>query len=152
MISPGQLRRYPLFGALNAEQLKAVSIISNEKAYAKDEVIFGENTLAGKLFVVIEGDVDLFYGGGGEGAIINAPVGSIAPGEIFGVSSLLEPYRYIDTAKTAKKSRVIEIEASALRALCEVDHHLGHSLLQQILHAALERLKYTQIELAAARA
>ena len=152
MISQARLRRYPLFGALNTEQLKAVSMISNEKEYTKDEVIFGENSSAGKLFVVVEGDLDLFYGGGGDGAIINAPVGSIAAGEIFGVSSMLEPYRYMDTAKAAKKTRLIEIEASALRALCEVDHHLAHALLQQILQAALERLKYTQIELAAARA
>ncbi len=151
MISYGHLRRYSLFGALNEEQIKAISMISDEKEFTKDDVIFRENSSASKLYVVVEGDVDLFYGGEGEGAIVNAPVGSIAPGEIFGVSSLLEPYRYIDTARAAKKTKVIEMEASALRALCEVDHHLGHALLQQILRAALERLKYTQIELAAAR-
>ncbi|MEW6030481.1 MAG: Crp/Fnr family transcriptional regulator [Chloroflexota bacterium] len=152
MISHAQLRQYPLFGALNAEQLKAISMVSSEKEFKKGEVVFQENTAASKLFVVVEGEVDLFYGGGGEGAIVDAPVGSIAPGEIFGVSSLLEPYRYIDTAKAAKKTKVIEMDSSALRALCAVDHHLGHELLQQILQAALERLKYTQIELAAARA
>ncbi len=151
MISHTQLRRYPLFGGLTAEQIKAISLIANEKTFAKDEVVFNENTPANKLYLVMEGDVDLLYGGGGEGAIVNAPVGSIAAGEIFGVSSLLEPFRYIDTAQAAKKTRVIELDASALRALCEVDHHLGHALLQQVLQAALERLKYTQIELAAAR-
>jgi len=152
MISYGRLRRYPLFGGLNEGQLKAIAMISNEREFAKDDVIFGENTTAGKMYIVVEGDVDLLYGGGGEGAIVDAPVGSIAAGEIFGVSSLLEPYRYIDTAKAAKKTKAIEVDASALRALCEVDHHLGHALLQQIFQAALERLKYTQIELAAARA
>jgi CRP-like cAMP-binding protein len=137
---------------LNDVQIKAIAMIAEEKSYPSEALIFPENTPAHRLYLVLEGDVDLLYSGGGEGAIANAPVGAIASGEIFGVSSLLKPYRYIDTAKCAKATRVIEIDANALRALCEVDHGLGHSLLSRILQAALERLKFTQIELAAARA
>jgi len=151
MVSPELLRRYPLFGALSDEQLRVVAMVSEEKSYPGGGVIFHENTPARKLYVVIDGDVDLLYSGGGEGAIVDAPVGSVASGEICGVSSLLEPYRYVDTAKCAKASRVIEIDANALRALCEVDHTLGHTVTRRILQAALERLRYTQIELAAAR-
>jgi CRP/FNR family cyclic AMP-dependent transcriptional regulator len=151
MVSPELLRRYPLFGALSDAQLRAIAMVAEEKSYPDEAVVFREDTPAGKLYVVIEGDVDLLYSGGGEGAIANAPVGSIASGEIFGVSSLLEPYRYIDTAKCARATNVIEIDAHALRALCEVDHKLGYSLVRHVLQAALERLKYTQIELAAAR-
>ncbi|MEW6404448.1 MAG: cyclic nucleotide-binding domain-containing protein [Chloroflexota bacterium] len=64
MISYGRLRRYPLFGALNEEQLRAIAMISREKEFAKDEVIFGENAEAAKMYLVVDGDVDLFYGGG----------------------------------------------------------------------------------------
>jgi CRP-like cAMP-binding protein len=151
MVSPELLRRYPLFGALSDAQLRAIAMVAEEKSYPDEAVVCSEDTPAGKLYVVIEGDVDLLYSGGGEGAIANAPVGSIASGEIFGVSSLLEPYRYIDTAKCARATSVIEIDANALRALCEVDDKLGYSLVRRVLQAALERLKYTQIELAAAR-
>jgi CRP-like cAMP-binding protein len=152
MVSPELLRRYPLFGSLNDEQIKAIAMISNEKSFSPTGIVFQENTNANKLYIVVEGDVDLMYSGGGEGAIANAPVGSIASGEVFGVSSLLGPFRYIDTAQCAKATTVIEIDANALRALCEVDHHMGYALMHLLLQAALERLKYTQIELASARA
>ncbi|HLF26531.1 MAG TPA: cyclic nucleotide-binding domain-containing protein [Anaerolineae bacterium] len=152
MISPELLRRYPVFGPLSDEQLKAIAMVSEEKSYPQTGIVFREDTPANKLYVVIEGDVDLLYSGGGEGALVNAPVGSIASGEVFGVSSLLEAYRYIDTAQCAKMTRLIEIDADALRALCEADRELAYSLTQRIFQAALERLKYTQIELAATRA
>lgn len=151
MVSPELLRRYPLFGQLKDEQLKAIAMIAEEKSFGDGAIVFQENTPAGKLYLITDGEVDLLYSGGGEGAIANAPVGSIAVGEIFGVSALLEPYRYIDTAKCTKTTRTIEIDANALRALCEVDHDMSHSLLHRVLQAAVERLKYTQIELAAAR-
>lgn len=152
MISLEVLRRYPLFGALKDEQLKAIAMVAEEKSYPNGAMIFQENCPANRLYLVIDGDIDLLYSGGGEGAIAHAPVGAIASGEILGVSSWLEPYRYIDTARCAKETRVIEIDANTLRALCEVDPMLDRSLTRQILQAALERLRYTQIELAAARA
>ena len=152
MISPERLRRYPLFESLNDEQLKAIAMISEERSFPKEAIVHQENIPANKLYILVDGDVDLLYSGGGEGAIADAPVGSIAPGDVFGVSSLLEPYRYIDTAKCAKATKLIEIDAAALRALSEVDHDLGYTLTRHVLQAALERLKYTQIELAAARA
>lgn len=151
MISPELLRRYPLFGLLNDGQQKALAMISAERSYQAGEVIHRENSPASRLYVVISGEVDLLYSGGGEGAITFAPVGSIAPGEVFGVSSLLEPFSYFDTAKAARDTQLIEIDTTALRALVEVDHDLGFFLTRQFLQAALERLKYTQIELAAVR-
>ncbi|MCK7475816.1 MAG: hypothetical protein MZV49_25285 [Rhodopseudomonas palustris] len=51
-----------------------------------------------------------------------------------------------DTACTA-----IKIEANALRDLIEKDHDLGYALTRQIARYALERLAYTQAQLAARR-
>jgi CRP-like cAMP-binding protein len=104
------------------------------------------------LFLLLEGDVDLIFSGGGEGAIVNALVGSIAPGEVLGVSSMIEPFKFISSAKSTTAIKVIEIDSSALRALCEVDAKMGYALMRNIATAVLERLKYTQVELAAARA
>jgi len=47
---------------------------------------------------------------------------------------------------------VIEIDALALRALMAADQKLGFALMSNTAQAVLERLKYTQVELAAARA
>ena len=152
MISPELLRRYPYFAQLTDEQLKAIAMIAEEKNYAKGVLLLKENCSASKLILLVEGDVDLIYSGGGEGAISNALVGSIAPGEILGVSSLIEPYTFISSARTTMPVKVIEIDALALRALMAADQKLGFALMSNTAQAVLERLKYTQVELAAARA
>jgi CRP/FNR family cyclic AMP-dependent transcriptional regulator len=152
MISPEILRRYPFFGMLSDEQLKAIAMISEEKSLPKDTLLVKENSPASKLYLLLEGDVDLIYSGGGEGAISNALVGSIAPGEMLGVSSLIEPYIFISSARATMPVKVVEIDGAAVRALMQLDHQLGYALMRNVASAVLERLKYTQVELAAARA
>jgi len=152
MISPELLRRYPFFSLLNESQLKAIAMITDERTYPKDTILFKENTPATKLCLLLEGDIDLVYSGGGEGAIVNALVGSIAPGEVLGVSSMIEPYRFISSVRATVPIKVLEIDSIALLALCEVDTKMGYALMSNIATAVLERLKFTQVELAAARA
>jgi len=152
MVSYELLRRYPFFGPLTEVQLKAIAMIAEEKTFPKDTYLLKENMAANRLWLLVEGDMDLIYSGGGEGAVANILVGSIAPGEVLGVSSMIEPYKFISTAKSTTSITVIEIDANALRALMEVDCKLGYTLMRNIAQAVLERLKYTQVELAAARA
>ncbi len=152
MISPELLRRYPFFASLNDDQLKALATIAEEKTYPKDTLLVKENAPANKLALLLEGDVDLIFSGGGEGAISNALVGSIAPGEVYGVSSLIEPYTFISSVRAIMPVKVVELDGAALRALMEVDARLAAALMRNIAAAVLERLKYTQVELAAARA
>ncbi|MBI4730721.1 MAG: cyclic nucleotide-binding domain-containing protein [Chloroflexi bacterium] len=152
MVSSELLRRYPFFALLTDEQLRAMALVSEEKTYPKETLLLKENTAANKLILLLEGDVDLIYSGGGEGAISNALVGSIAPGEMLGVSSLIEPYTYISSARATVPVKVVEIDGPAVRALMQVDKLLGYALMRNVSAAVLERLKYTQVELAAARA
>jgi CRP-like cAMP-binding protein len=152
MISVELLRRNPFFALLTEDQLKAIAMVAEEKTYPKETLLVKENTPATKLILLMEGDVDLVYSGGGEGAISNALVGSIAPGEMLGVSSLIEPYIYISSARATVTTKVVEIDGAAVRALMQVDKLLGYALMRNVAAAVLERLKYTQVELAAARA
>jgi CRP/FNR family transcriptional regulator, cyclic AMP receptor protein len=152
MVSPELLRRYPFFASLDEKQLEAIAEISQEKSHPKGTLLVKENTNATILALLMEGDIDLIFSGGGEGAISNALVGSIAPGEVYGVSSLIEPYRYTATAKATLPVKVIEVDGLALRALVEKDWKLGCIMMRNVAIAVLERLRYTQVELAAARA
>jgi CRP/FNR family transcriptional regulator, cyclic AMP receptor protein len=152
MISPELLRRYPFFASLDEKQLDAIAMITQEKSYPKGTLLVKENTNASVLALLIEGDIDLIFSGGGEGAITNALVGSIAPGEVYGVSSLIEPYRYTASVKATMPVSVLEIDGQALRTLVEKDPKMGYIVMRNVAIAVLERLKYTQVELAAARA
>ncbi|MGA2489453.1 MAG: Crp/Fnr family transcriptional regulator [Anaerolineales bacterium] len=152
MVSPELLRRYPFFALLDEQQLEALAMITQEKSYPKGALLVKENTPASIMALLIEGDIDLIYSGGGEGAISNALVGSIAPGEPYGVSSLIEPYRYTATAKATLPVKVLELDGLALRAMVEKDPKMGCIMMRNVAIAVLERLRYTQVELAAARA
>jgi CRP/FNR family cyclic AMP-dependent transcriptional regulator len=152
MVSPELLRRYPFFASLDEKQLETIAEITHEKSYPKGASLVKENTNATCLSLLIEGDIDLIFSGGGEGAISNALVGSIAPGEVYGVSALIEPYRYTATAKATMPVKVLEVDGLILRAMLEKDCRMGYIMMRNVAIAVLERLRYTQVELAAARA
>jgi CRP/FNR family transcriptional regulator, cyclic AMP receptor protein len=152
MVSPELLRRYPFFASLDDQQLAALAMISQEKSYPKGALLVKENNTATCLALLVEGDVDLIFSGGGEGAISNALVGSIAAGEPYGVSSLIEPYRYTASARATMPVKVIELDGVALRNMVAQDSRLGCTIMRNVAIAVLERLRYTQVELAAARA
>jgi CRP-like cAMP-binding protein len=79
-------------------------------------------------------------------------ISDINPGETFGISALIEPYEYTATVRASKPGCAIRINASSLRALCEVDARLAYALMRETARVAIERLNDTHILLAAARA
>jgi CRP-like cAMP-binding protein len=155
MISPELLRRYPFFGFLDDSQLKAVAMIAEEISGEKGETLLETEKPAEALYLLIEGGIDLYYTvtERDNGAQVKEfYITEISPGEIFGISALIEPYQYTLTVRVAAPSRIIKIEAAALRALCEVDTRLAYGLMRQTAKAAMSRLHDTRIQLAAARA
>ncbi|MBI5838686.1 MAG: Crp/Fnr family transcriptional regulator [Chloroflexi bacterium] len=154
MISPELLRRFPFFNFMDDTQLKAVAMIAEELTYEKDEVIVVAGKPADNFFFLMDGDAAYY-------AVVTSEhdpyykkeyfVSDINPGEIFGISALIEPYIYTATLKAGKVSRVIDIKASALRALCEVDMKLSVGLSRAVAKAAMERLQHTRIQLVAAK-
>jgi len=152
MISPELLRRFPFFGFMNEQELRAVAMIADEVSFNKDDLILESNQAAEKLYFIVEGSVALYHVVKTE----NDPsyrqeyyVSDIDAGEIFGISALIEPYIYTGTIRADKKSRVIKIDAPALRALCDVDVRLANGLMQEVAKAAMERLEQTRIQLIA---
>jgi len=148
MISTELLRRYTFFGGLNDAQLSGIAMIAEEVAYPTSAVILAEGKPASKLHIVIDGSVDLWHDGGGAEKI-KSPVGEAAPGEVIGISSMIEPYLWTATATASEPVRAIAIDAAGLRAMCEVDCGLGYVLMRHLARAVAERLHYARVQLAA---
>ena len=155
MISPELLRRFPFFNFMDDKQLKAVAMIADEKNYATGEDIVNESGPAKSLYFLVEGTASYYY-------VVTTEhdpyykqeyfISDFNPGEIFGISALIEPYVYTALVRAEKSCRLIEIDASALRALCEVDTSLNCGLLRAVAKAAMERLQHTRVQLIAAKA
>jgi CRP-like cAMP-binding protein len=153
MITTETLRRFPFFSFMNDAQLKAVAMIAEEKDYKKGDVIIDADTPAVSLFFLMEGSVAYYY-------VVTSEhdpyykreyyISDFNPGEIFGISALIEPYVYTAAMRVENPCKIIKIEASGLRALCEVDAHLSSGLMHAIAKAALERLQQTRVQLIAA--
>jgi CRP-like cAMP-binding protein len=155
MISPELLRRFPFFNFMDDKQLKAVAMIAEEIFYEKEKDIVENNSPADKLFFLIEGTAAYYY-------VVTSEhdpyykqdyfISDFNPGEIFGISALIEPYVYTASVRADKSCHLIEIDAMALRALCEVDVQLSCALMRAVAKAAMERLQHTRVQLIAAKA
>jgi len=155
MVSPELLRRYPFFGYLDEKQLRAVAMIAEEVVPETGETLFEIEQPAAALYLLTEGDIELYYVIAGEldpKLRKEFYISDIGPGEVFGISALIEPYIYTSTGRVAGPSRVLKIEGAGLRALCELDCKLGYGLMRQLAKTALERLHDTRVQLVAARA
>lgn len=155
MISPELLKKHVFFGFLNESQLKAVAMIAEEVSFEAGAVILQADAPVDALYLLTSGHLDLYsVSQDKHEAKLRKEflVGEVSPGDPFGVSVLNEPYLSIAQVQADTACKAIKVEAAGLRALCEVDHALGYALTRQIARYALERLAYTQAQLAAARA
>jgi CRP-like cAMP-binding protein len=153
MISPELLRRYPFFSQLTDAHLKALAMVSEVEEAKAGTVLFSEGQTAALLYFLLEGSIDLTYAVG-EGLQPKThkvfQVGEINPGEVFGISAVVEPYTINANGIAAKDCRYIAIDAKALRAMMEMDNNLGYLFMTRIAKVALEQLVAIRVQLAAA--
>jgi CRP-like cAMP-binding protein len=153
MISPELLRRYTIFGQLGEQDLNNIAMLADELTAEAGTVLFEERQPANALYLLLEGSIDLYQKSEEEyhpKARKEFLVGEINPGEIFSISSLIEPHILNASARTSKPSRFIKFDATALRQLANENPQLGCTLMRQVAKALMERLAYTRVQLAAA--
>ena len=153
MISPELLRRYPFFSELSDSNLKALAMVSELEEVKAGTPLFSEGQPAEFLYFLLEGSIDLTYAVG-EGLNPKTykifQVGEINPEEVFGISSLIEPYSINANGTAAVDCRYIAIDAKALRAMMEMDNRLGFLFMSRIAKVALQQLVAIRVQLAAA--
>ena len=152
MISPEQLRRLPLFGMVSEEHLRRIAMVTDEMKADQGEVLFDAGQKAEGLYILLRGSVDLLY------TVSDSLhpeirreflVGEVNPGEVFGISALIEPYVYTSAARTADPVELLKISSDKLCSLCDLEPALGYLFMKRMAQAALERLEGTRIQLAA---
>lgn len=155
MVSPELLRRYPFFAGVADADLKNIAMIADMVALGPGTILFEADQPADALYFLVDGSVELHF------VVIDREnpkirkdffVTEIDPGEVFGLSALIEPHRYSLTLRVGTPSHVISIRAEPLRALCDANSALGYRLMKRLAKAALLRLGETRVHLVAARA
>ena len=145
MISPEQLRRYPIFANISEDALKEVAMISDEVVAESGKTLFNEDDPADAMYILVDGEVDIKYTlGDGEKRVVD----TVVAGDLLVWSALVEPYRCTATGTTRKSCKLISINAKKLRALCEVNHDLGYRMLISVTQLLATRLEGARVQLA----
>lgn len=146
MVSPEVLRRYPFFAGLNDDELKSIAMIANEERYRKGQFVFEEGAPAKNFYILMEGEVEV-------AVTIDAasgkrePTSTVGPGEIFCISAMVADEKTTGSVRCMTDIKTVAIDANSLRALFNVDNHLGYVLSQNLARAVLRRLNDTRIQL-----
>ncbi len=152
MIALDRLRNLPFFVFMDDVQLKAVAAIAQDLQFDSGEEICEAHTPSDALYFLTEGSL-LYYM-----VVISEYqpsyhreyfIGVVNPGEIFGISSLIEPHLHTATLRAEKNSSVIKIDGPALRGLCEVNTDLALGLMKAVAKTAMNRLEMTRVQLVA---
>ena len=129
---------------LDAGQLVQIAQIATSFQWDAGTTVFREGDRDPLLYVVEEGRVAIEIAVPGRGRVVILTVG---PGEIFGWSSILPDRHKTAAARTIEPVRVLALEASRLRELCDLDPRLGYLLTRRILEVVSERLTATRMQL-----
>jgi CRP-like cAMP-binding protein len=152
MIALEHLRNLPFFDFMDEKQLNAVATIAREQQFNPGENICEAHTPSDALYFLSEGSL-LYY------MVVRSPyqpdyrkeyfIGVVNPGEIFGISALIEPHLHTATLRAEKNSSVIRINGPALRALCDLNTDLALGLMKAVAKTAMNRLEMTRVQLVA---
>ena len=153
MISPEDLRRYPFYSFMSADQLHEVAKITDEIRVKKGEILFNIGDKADALYLLMDGGIDLHYTTADDLEPAQQKefiVGNIHPGELVGISAVIDPFQYTASAVVVNDSRLLKTDGDALRDLCKKDPKLSCGLQTMVTKATMERLHATRKQLAIA--
>jgi CRP-like cAMP-binding protein len=145
MISPEILHRYPFFAAVPDEGLRVLAGMCEELAVPAGTVLYREDDKADKLYILVEGEIDIQYTlGSGELRTVD----TIVPGELLMWSALVEPFRSTAVVTARQDCRLIAVDAERIRSYCDQDPDVTHNMLLHLTQLLSTRLEGARIQLA----
>lgn len=133
------------FGAgLSSVAQQKLATIAHEYEAPAGTILLREDEETRELGLVIHGRVGLTTQVPGRGPV---SLVTVEPGDVFGWSALVPPFRATSTARAIERVQVVAFEASRLRAAVRADADLAAAVYQQVLEAVARRLMATRHQL-----
>jgi CRP-like cAMP-binding protein len=138
MVSTEWLKKTELFGSLSESQLTILLSHSSAESFSEGKTIFRQGEEANRLYILIEGAVDLSVKTGEKIDFMTSKIEK--EGAIFGMPSLIEPFRYNVTAMCLKPTKVLMIETVPLKKKMEEDPEMGMEIMKKLASIYFNRL------------
>jgi CRP-like cAMP-binding protein len=138
------LRSCELFRGFSSVLIAELAEGATERFCDPGETIFAIDDPAENVCVVGSGRVAL---------VLPLPDGreiavrDVGPGEVFGWMALVEPRRFVGTARCTHESAIVELSARKLEALFARDPSKGYSVMQGVATLGAAWLRDTQSQL-----
>ncbi len=136
------LKETGLFRDLTEKQLEDIARNTQERVYESEENIFLHGEKAKALYVLVDGAVDLKIKAFEDIDLMTSKL--TRKGDVFGTASLMMPQLYNVTAKCMENTRVLAIDAFALKGLIDGDPKLGLEIMKQLAQLFFGRLNETR--------
>lgn len=116
-----------LFKDLSPGTMEAITIQGKEKTFGRDELLFSEGDKAECFYVLGEGSIHLsMMGRDALCFVVNRP------GEVFGWSSLVAPYKYRANARCTDQCRLLQIPCNAIEKVTQTHPEDGITIFRNL--------------------
>jgi CRP-like cAMP-binding protein len=139
-----------LFEGLDSKALNWIANQAVVQAYAKNDYVFVQDSIADQLYLLIDGRIGFVYrdAGNDRSVFLRAIEGA---GDSIGWSALVDPRRYRITAQALEPAHVVAIPGNSLQKLCNQQPQVGVRIMQRVLQIIRSRLRFTRVRLVASR-
>jgi signal-transduction protein with cAMP-binding, CBS, and nucleotidyltransferase domain len=137
------LKKAEPFSKLSNEQLKAVEEICTKEVFELGDMILKQDKDE-KFHVIEDGLVGIIYE---VGPLSQRQVQTASKYDIFGWSSLIEPFKCRASVKAIKKTSTLSFNGQDLFNLCSADPELGLIITRGLFNVVRQRLREAYIQL-----
>jgi CRP/FNR family cyclic AMP-dependent transcriptional regulator len=139
------LRQCELFGDLCVTEMSRVAAICQPETYPAGTLIFGQDDVAEKIYVLQEGRIAIAMHLRSEGEpAADLTMEESVPGHIFGWSALVRQQRFTACATALDPVKVLAIQSADLHALFDEDAHIGFTVMKRLADVISARLRLTR--------
>jgi CRP-like cAMP-binding protein len=146
MVTPEMLLQNSLFEGLTEEQLKPIVDVSEEITCQQGEVLFWEGDPAELIYVLLEGEIDVFVQLSSRPERVTVSVIS-QPYETLGWSGLVAPNAYTASGLCEVDCRLVAIDGGALMEALKADPTMGFVVMGRIAEMMSSRMRNTRFAL-----
>lgn len=146
------LKQSDIFYQFTPTQLELVANICQEANFQKDDLIFRENSGSKELYIIVQGEVDIFVDpslvSSHETGVENKTIATLRRGQNFGEVALVdEGLRSASACASQNDTRLLIIPRDKLIMLCDTYPQLGYRLMYNLAADLAMKIRNTDLRI-----
>lgn len=146
------LKQSDIFYEFTPTQLELVANICQEGNFQKDDLIFQENSRSKELYIIVQGEVDIFVNpslvSSFDTEVENRVIATLRRGQNFGEVALVdEGLRSASASAAQNDTRLLVIPRDKLIMLCDTYPQLGYRLMYNLAADLAMKIRNTDLRI-----